>query len=129
MKPQSPAPCSLIVEDDALLRAVACCIVEDLGFRAMEAECAEAAMTLLERHGSSIRLLLTDVHMPGEVDGFQLAQRCVERWPHISVLVMSAQATPQPDELPEGADFISKPLTADIVQARLQKLISDEDAG
>jgi CheY-like chemotaxis protein len=55
----------LVVEDDALIRAVAIDVLEDAGFAALEAENAMEAISVLDEHAEDIAVLLTDVRMPG----------------------------------------------------------------
>lgn len=53
---------------------------------------------------------MTDVDMPqGSMDGFALARLVSRRWPGIPVLVVSGMGFPGPNDLPDGARFISKP--------------------
>ena len=106
----------LIVEDDALLRMCAAEIVEEAGFAVIEAADADAAMALLESR-SDIALLLTDVDMPGSMNGLKLAHAVRGRWPPIKILVVSGQVRPLPSELPRDSCFLAKPYqTATLVE-------------
>jgi CheY-like chemotaxis protein len=106
----------LIVEDDALLRMCAAEIVEEAGFAVIEAADADAAMALLESC-SDIALLLTDIDMPGSMNGLELAHAVRCRWPSIKILVVSGQVRPQPSELPSDSCFLAKPYqTAALVE-------------
>ena len=120
MAPQSPGkspPVVLIVEDDALLRMCAADIVEEAGFAVIEAADADAAMALLESR-SDIALLLTDIDMPGSMNGLKLAHAVRCRWPPIKIIVVSGQVRPQPSELPRESCFLAKPYqTAALVEA------------
>ena len=58
----------LIVEDEPLLRMVAADIVQDAGFETIEAAHADSAIAILEAR-KDIRIVFTDVHMPGSMDG------------------------------------------------------------
>jgi CheY-like chemotaxis protein len=106
----------LIVEDDALLRMCAADIVEEADFAVIEAADADAAMALLESR-SDIALLLTDIDMPGSMNGLKLAHAVRNRWPRIKILVVSGQVRPQPSELPPDSCFLAKPYqTATLVE-------------
>jgi CheY-like chemotaxis protein len=106
----------LIVEDDALLRMCAAEIVEEAGFAVIEAADADAAMALLESR-SDIALLLTDIDMPGSMNGLKLAHAVRGRWPPIKILVVSGQVRPLPSELPRDSCFLAKPYqTATLVE-------------
>lgn len=62
---------------------------------------------------------------PSQMTGFDLARRCAEGWPHITILVASGQAKPQPGDMPEGAVFIGKPFSEEVVYDWLQELLPD----
>jgi two-component system, response regulator PdtaR len=71
-EPGRPSAAVLIVEDEPLIRMGAVSLIEDAGFEVYEAGSADAAIALLERH-EEIRLIFTDVDMPGSMDGLKLA--------------------------------------------------------
>jgi CheY-like chemotaxis protein len=75
----------LVVEDDMVLRMRAVDIVEDAGFTAVEAVDADEALFILERR-SDISLLLSDIQMPGSMDGLELANAVHDRWPLIKIV-------------------------------------------
>jgi CheY-like chemotaxis protein len=77
----------LVVEDNEALRRVVTRQLGELGYRVLAAENAAAGLALLERQ--SIDLLLTDVVMPGGVDGRELARRARHRWPDIKIVFTS----------------------------------------
>jgi DNA-binding LytR/AlgR family response regulator len=81
---------------------------------------------MLETMGDDIQLLFTDVQMPGDQNGFDLARKCATRWPHISMVVASGQLSPKADELPKQAAFISKPFSAQVVYDRLQQILPEQ---
>ncbi len=122
----SPSPCALVVDDDAFIRMDAMDILEDAGFDTLEAAHADAAMELLRERHPELSLLFTDVHMPGQMDGFALARYAAERWPHISIVVASGEAKPGPGDLPEGAHFIGKPFSARIVHDHLKDMLPED---
>ena len=99
----------LVVEDEALVRMIASDILtEEGGYRVFEAVNAEEALTLLEsRH--DVRLVFTDVEMPGSLDGFALARIVDMRFPGIKVIVTSGRMTPGAGDLPKGTRFLPKP--------------------
>jgi len=119
-------PFALVVDDDALIRMDAAAILEEAGFRVLEASTPEEAMSVLEQRGDSVQLLFTDVQMPpSELDGFHLAQKCAASWPEIGIIVASGQIEPKAEDLPEGAIFVRKPFSADVVHDHLQRLLPD----
>ena len=120
------SPYALVADDDALIRMDACEILKEAGFRCHDAATAEQAVELLGRFGQNIQLLFTDVSMPpGTMTGFDLARRCAQDWPHIGILVASGGHQPGAGDMPDGAAFISKPFTADVVREHLLKVLPE----
>src|SRR5499427_1031841 len=77
----------LVVEDNEALRRVVTRQLGELGYRVLAAENAAAGLQLLDQQ--SIDLLLTDVVMPGGINGRELARRARQRWPGIRVIFTS----------------------------------------
>jgi CheY-like chemotaxis protein len=65
----------------------------DAGFKAVEAVNAGEALSILETR-SDISLLLSDIQMPGSMDGLELANAVHDRWPSIKIILVSGQVTP-----------------------------------
>lgn len=118
--------CALVVDDDALILMDASYILEDAGFHVLDAMNVVDAMAVLEQHHGEVHLLFTDVHMPGDLDGFALARRTSERWPHIAIVVASGEANPKPGDLPDGATFIAKPFSAEVVYDHVSETMPRE---
>ncbi len=112
-------PIALIVDDEPLILMDTADMMVDEGFSVVEATTADKAFDFLERH-SSLQLLITDVQMPGDLDGFALARKVAKRWPHIDLIIVSGAARPSPAEIPPGATFISKPLSLELVREALR---------
>ena len=72
-----------------------------------------------------VRALVTDVEMPGSLDGFTLARVVKQAWPQIGIVVTSGRMAPGPNDLPSGALFIPKPYKA-LVSAVRTVLSPDE---
>ena len=116
---------ALVVDDDPLILMHASDIIEDAGFRPLMAHCSAVALKILEEQAPNVTLLFTDVEMDGEHDGFHLARQTAACWPDIRILVASGHRSPGVGDLPEGAVFVSKPFSADIVYQRLHELLPD----
>jgi CheY-like chemotaxis protein len=123
MTSEQIVPVILIVEDEALVRLAAVGMLEDAGFRMVEAVNSDQAIELLEAD-SNIRLLFTDVNMPGAIDGLALARQVHDRWPHIGIMVASARGLPRPDEMPAGCLYHQKPYSPDAVIKHARELTS-----
>ena len=96
----------LLVDDEPILRLVACQGLEDAGFDVIEVDCAQAALAVLESR-SDVAVLFTDVNMPGKLDRLGLARVVHELWPDIRLVVTSGQALPSP--VPDDGRFMAKP--------------------
>jgi DNA-binding NtrC family response regulator len=77
-----------VVEDNAEVGDVTASLVEQLGYRTMRAESATDALNLLQQ-GEKIDLVLSDVVMPGGMNGIALAQEIGNHYPRIPVLLTS----------------------------------------
>lgn len=113
----------LVVEDEPLVRLVGTLLLADAGFNVIEACNAEEALRVLES-GSDVRIVFTDVEMPGALDGLGLA-RCVhERWPSIGVIVTSGRCEPprQKQGLPEL--FVAKPYAPSTLMHKIEACLS-----
>lgn len=102
------SPVVLLVEDEPFVRMATAEALEHAGFKVVEAANARAAQDVLDRR-DDIRVLFTDIRMPGPVNGLELARHVHDRWPHIAVVITSAHLQPGSGEFPEWATFIAKP--------------------
>ncbi|WP_112794969.1 response regulator [Rhizobium sp. SYY.PMSO] len=98
----------LVVEDEPLLRMDLVDNLEDAGFIVFDAANAQAAIDILVEHGE-IRLVMTDVDMPGGMDGIRLAAYVRDKWPPLKIIVVSGYRQVSMDELPSESRFFSKP--------------------
>ena len=115
-------PVVLVAEDEELIRLWAADVLQENGFSVVEAANAEAAMRVLETR-PEVRLLFTDIHMPGAFDGMELARRVHDRWPHVQLVVTSGKIEPRPDEIPDEGRFLAKPYRAEqLVEQVLEML-------
>jgi CheY-like chemotaxis protein len=112
----------LVVEDEMLLRMRAVDMVEDAGFRSVEAVDADEAIAILESR-SDIAMMFTDIQMPGSMDGLQLAHTVHKRWPPIKIILVSGQLKPANADIPANSRFYGKPLEAKEMTAELQRMI------
>ena len=99
----------VIVEDELLVRDLAVCELEENGYRVVEFDTADAALPYLRAHGDETLAVVTDVQMPGRLNGLELADIVSEIWPGIPVLVTSGGALVDPRRLPPCAKFLRKP--------------------
>jgi CheY-like chemotaxis protein len=113
----------LVVEDDPIVRMIGTDLLADAGFDVFEAESADEAVHLLLAH-PEIRLLFTDVNMPGSLDGVQLADWACAQRPGLKVLIGSGLQRPSPGALPACADFVPKPYRPEAIVERIRSLLA-----
>jgi two-component system, response regulator PdtaR len=104
----------LIVEDDELVRELGVELLSDAGFQVLEATNGEEALSLLESN-PDVRVLFTDINMPGPLDGITLASVAALQWPHLAIIIGSGNVLPRSGGLPRGMVFIRKPYDPDSV--------------
>lgn len=98
-----------MVEDEPLLLMMGVEALTDAGFEVAEAWNADEAVRLLESEAGSIQAMLTDVNMPGTLDGLQLAELVSHRWPHIGLVVTSGHMLMRDEHVPDSGLFLPKP--------------------
>jgi CheY-like chemotaxis protein len=112
----------LVVEDEALIRIWATDLLEENGFSVLEAKDADAALKLLQsRH--DVKLLFTDVQMPGSLNGMELAREVHARWPHILLVITSGRERPTRAEIPDDGRFVAKPYSGEELLGQIKDLM------
>lgn len=101
-------PAVLVVEDEVLVRYDLVSTLELAGYETHEASTAAEAIRILEQH-EEIRVVFTDIQMPGDMDGLALARFVRERWPPTIIIVSSGRVQPRPEDMPENVPFLAKP--------------------
>ena len=126
MKPRRPIldpPTVLLVEDEPLVRATQVDILQEAGFWVLEAQDADEAFEILKRR-VGVKVVLTDVDMPGSLDGFEFSRLVAQGWPEVGVLVISGKAFPDEGDLPPSAVFLPKPIRPDALTAQIAALMT-----
>jgi DNA-binding NtrC family response regulator len=98
----------LVVEDEPAVRAVAVEALEDDGFEVIEAPSADHAMTILQAR-DDIAVVFTDVTMPGNLNGFDLARIAQALHGNIPVIIASGALLSEFSGLAPDARFLQKP--------------------
>jgi CheY-like chemotaxis protein len=114
----------LVAEDEELVRLVIAEVLRDVGFEVMEAEHAEAALSVLEHHAARIHVVFTDVQMPGSMDGLALAHHTSKNWPRIALLITSARPQPDQARFPKKSRFLAKPYRHSHVVQHIRELVA-----
>jgi signal transduction histidine kinase len=115
----------LIVEDDAAVRALGCAMLRNLGYIVIEATNGDAALKVLSAR-RDIDLVFSDVIMPGEISGLDLAREVMARHPHIGLILTSGYTSrwTDPDGILARVEFVRKPYRRADLLTRLRKVLS-----
>lgn len=120
----------LVAEDQPEVRNLAGSILERMGFQVLLAGNGSEALVIASRHPGPIRLLLTDIVMPG-MNGLELADRLAASRPETRVIYMSGYADQELDggqRLAGGAAFLPKPFTPDSLTALVRRVLGAAQA-
>ncbi len=115
----------LVVEDDIAVRATARALLQDLGYRVLEAENAHSALRIVET-GQPIELVFTDVIMAGGMNGIELANAITERRPELPVLLTSGYTAQRliPDSITRVWPLLHKPYTQSELSRAVENAIN-----
>jgi two-component system, response regulator PdtaR len=118
-----PLPAShivLVVEDDVLIRLMIADQLRERGFAVVEASNADEAITLLQSQ-VPVNLVLTDVRMPGSMDGIALAKLVRETRPELKLVITSGNST---GDTSAADAFFRKPYDLDRLIDRIEELLA-----
>jgi PAS domain S-box-containing protein len=117
----------LLVEDEDGLRSLVRRILESRGYMVREGATGEEALAILHQHGPGIGLLLTDMILPGSVQGGELAQRARGILPELPVLFMSGytrEAAVRAGKVGSEVDYLEKPFTPEALVQRVRRALA-----
>jgi two-component system cell cycle sensor histidine kinase/response regulator CckA len=116
----------LLVEDEAAVLAVSTRVLSRLGYKVLAAADARQALALAERHGDTIDLVLTDMRMPGGMNGLTLAAQLREHRPSIKVIIMSGYNSDMVLGGPAGSvqfTYLAKPFELKILAETVRRCL------
>ena len=120
--PPPLAPRLLLVEDEFLIRMTLSEALADDGFEVVEAEEADAALARLRDPGG-FALMLTDIQLPGRLDGVALARQARISQPNLPVIFMSGR--PEIGLEPNPLDtFVGKPYSPTALSATVRRILN-----
>jgi CheY-like chemotaxis protein len=105
-------------------------LISNAGFTGVGAPGADEAVAILEAR-SDIRLVFTDIEMPGTLDGLKLAHYIRPRWPPIHLIVASGRAIVEESQLPSRSRFFAKPYDDNAIAQEITRMLValDPNAG
>ena len=123
---QAAATTILVVDDEFFVRLDIAEVLRNASFRVIEAGNADEALAVLNS-GYSIDAIVTDIRMPGSIDGIDLAARVRSAWPHMKIIVVTSYSPTWPD--PTVFDlFIGKPYDPARFIQRVRQLLASGEA-
>ena len=131
---QLPEGCGetiLIVEDEAAIMELGKIILEELGYRVIQAPVPTEALRLAREHRNDLQLLITDVIMP-EMNGRQLADRIKDYCPRLKTLFMSgytANVIARRGVIEEGVCFMAKPFSKSDIAFKVREALDLGERG
>jgi CheY-like chemotaxis protein len=113
----------LVVEDEAVVRLLVVEVLNELGYRALEAENGASAMRILQS-SQRIDLLIADLGLP-DIDGRSLADDALATRKNLKVLFMTgyAEKAASSSFLQKGMQIIAKPFAMEMLTARIREII------
>ncbi len=117
----------LVVEDDADLRGLMIELLSEAGMETMDCESAEAALALMLIHGRKIAVVLTDVRLPGPMDGLDFAREIKLRWPSLPVVLTSGYGRERIAELPSNCVFLPKPWRSEEIVSLVEQALASAE--
>lgn len=114
----------LVVEDEVLTRVASADYLRSCGYRVLEASSGVEAQTLFTS-GEPIRVLFTDVQLPGGLDGFSLANWVAQKHPHVRIIMASAspEVGKKVEDREVGRPFLAKPYAFEVLLFHIRRLI------
>jgi CheY-like chemotaxis protein len=129
-EPSPSRPVVLVVDDEILLRSVIAEYLRDAGFRVVEAANGREAVTVLAA-GEAVDVVFSDVRMPGDVSGYDLADWVRTNRPAVGVLLASGyvgDSTPSRHVGGSAPTLLPKPFDYELLLQQLRRLIGRRDS-
>lgn len=117
--PSEPPVSVLLVEDDPLIREFVVEALRDAGYHVIHASTGEEALDWCKRHVADV--LVTDVRLPGNIDGWQIAERCRQSDPELPVIYATGYSPSASRPVP-GSRIVKKPFHPDEVVRMVREL-------
>lgn len=114
----------IVVEDEPQILNLIVDILEDYGYHVRAFASADAAWEYLEHDARTLNLLITDLQMPGEIDGVGLVQRVHEKFPKVPIVIASGYHSESDSLHIERVFWLPKPFTLDELSLTCQQLVS-----
>jgi two-component system, response regulator PdtaR len=121
-KPAKPRHIVLIVEDEPLVRLTGADLLAGAGFEVLEAGNADEALRILEAT-PQVRVVFSDVEMPGSLDGVGLARHICQRWSSIGIILTSGHRIRE-ETIPRDGRFLPKPYDGGALVRHIEEIVN-----
>jgi DNA-binding response OmpR family regulator len=117
----------LVVEDEILIRLAICSYLRECGFKVIEAANGDEALIVLQASDMKVDMVLSDVEMPGTMDGFGLAQWLRTNQPGMPIMLVGSpsKAVDAAADLCESGPMLAKPYEPQILLDRIRRTLSE----
>jgi len=115
----------LVVDDDDAVRTLLVEFLQEYGFRVIEAPNAQVARICLRSRRGRISLMITDVIMPGDMNGMDLARWASENYPSVEIMITSGYSGYDGSPYP----FLSKPYRYERIAELVKELVGERRNG
>ena len=122
-KSTKPRDIVLIVEDEPLVRLTGADLLAEAGFEVLEAGNADEALRILEAT-PEVRVVFSDVEMPGSLDGLGLARNICRRWPSIGIVLTSGHRIRE-ETIPREGRFLAKPYDGQALVRHIEEIVNE----
>ena len=122
----------LLVEDETAVRRITASVLSRAGYQVVQAEDGVAALAAWKKQDGNFDLLLSDVLMPNNINGVELAHRLFTMKPRLKVILISGYSDDniESSDLDQmGAIFINKPVAQNELLERIRDLLDAAPAG
>ncbi|AZF39214.1 Response regulator [Pseudomonas sp. R4-39-08] len=118
-------PSILVLEDDEIIRALMVDVLEDFGALVKSFSSADEGMIYLEQGDDPVDLIVSDIQMPGLLNGYDLSRVVAHRWPEVQVVLTSGNTTIA-SQLGGSVRFLPKPWSTDHLLECVQKALTQQ---
>jgi CheY-like chemotaxis protein len=112
----------LIVEDEPFVRLTGADLLAEAGFEVLEAANADEALRILEAT-PEVRIVFSDVEMPGSLDGLGLVRYICRRWPSIGIVLTSGHRV-RAETIPRESRFLPKPYDGQALVRQIEEIVN-----
>lgn len=120
-------PSILVLEDDEIIRSLMVDVLEEFGAHVTSFSSADDGMIFLERDDEQVDLIVSDIQMPGLLNGYDLSRVVAHRWPSIQVLLTSGN-TSLASELGGRVRFLPKPWSTERLLECVESALTQQGA-